>query len=63
MPIKPEILFVDDSRTARAAAKKILSEQYIVDEAKDGKDAWEKLEKNPDYAVVFADIQMPELKP
>ncbi|MDX2477347.1 MAG: response regulator [Gammaproteobacteria bacterium] len=61
MPIKPEILFVDDSRTARAAAKKILSEQYIVDEAKDGKDAWEKLEKNPDYAVVFADIQMPEL--
>ena len=58
---RPEILFVDDSKTARAAAKKILSEQYIVHEAVNGRDAWEKLESNPDYAVVFADIQMPEL--
>lgn len=61
MPNRPEILFVDDSRTARAAAIKILSEQYTVHEAVNGKDAWEKLEQNPDYAVVFADIQMPEL--
>ncbi len=61
MPNRPEILFVDDSKTARAAAKKILSGQYTVHEAVNGKDAWEKLEKNPDYAVVFADIQMPEL--
>ncbi len=61
MPNRPEILFVDDSKTARAAAKKILSEQYTVDEAVNGKDAWEKLENNPDYAVVFADINMPEM--
>ena len=61
MPDRPEILFVDDSKTARAAASKILSEQYIVHQAVNGKDAWEKLENNPDYAVVFADIQMPEL--
>ena len=61
MPNRPEILFVDDSKTARTAAIKILSEQYIVDEAVNGKDAWEKLENNPDYAVVFADINMPEL--
>ena len=61
MPNRPEILFVDDSKTARAAAKKILSNQCVVDEAVNGKDAWEKLEKNPEYAVVFADIQMPEL--
>ncbi|NOQ90675.1 MAG: response regulator, partial [Gammaproteobacteria bacterium] len=58
---RPEILFVDDSKTARAAAKKILSKQYIVHEAANGKEAWEKLENNPDYAVVFADIQMPEM--
>lgn len=58
---RPKILFVDDSKTARATAVKILSKQYTVDEAVNGKDAWEKLEKNPDYAVVFADIQMPEL--
>jgi diguanylate cyclase (GGDEF)-like protein len=58
---RPEILFVDDSKTARAAAHKILSKQYDVDEAVNGKDAWEKIENNPDYAVVFADIQMPEM--
>jgi two-component system, cell cycle response regulator len=58
---RPEILFVDDSQTARATAAKILSKQYTVNQAVNGKDAWEKLEKNPDYAVVFADIQMPEL--
>ncbi len=56
---RPEILFVDDSKTARAAASKILSKQYIVHQAENGKEAWKKLEKNPDFAVVFADIQMP----
>ena len=58
---RPEILFIDDSKTARAAGNKILSKQYAVDEAVNGKDAWEKIENNPDYAVVFADIQMPEM--
>jgi diguanylate cyclase (GGDEF)-like protein len=58
---RPEVLFIDDSNTVRAAAKKILSKQYNVHEAVNGKDAWEKIEANPDYAVVFADIQMPEM--
>ncbi len=58
---RPVILFVDDSKTARKAAEKILSDKYIVHEASNGKDAWELLKKNPDYAVVFADIQMPEM--
>ncbi|MCW8852255.1 MAG: response regulator, partial [Gammaproteobacteria bacterium] len=58
---RPEILFIDDSKTARAAGNKILSKQYAVDEAVNGKDAWKKLENNPDYAVVFVDLQMPEM--
>lgn len=58
---RPEVLFIDDSNTVRAAANKILSKQYTVHEAVNGKDAWEKIEANPDYAVVFADIQMPEI--
>jgi len=58
---RPEILFVDDSKTARKIAQKILSDKYIVHEAVNGKDAWEQIEKNPELAVVFADIQMPEL--
>jgi len=58
---RPEILFVDDSKTVRGVARKVLSEKYIVHEAVNGKDAWQQLEKNPDFAVVFADIQMPEM--
>ena len=58
---RPEVLFIDDSKTVRVAANKILSKQYTVHEAVNGKDAWEKIEANPDYAVVFADIQMPEM--
>ncbi len=58
---RPEILFVDDSKTTRKTAKKILSDKYIVHEAVNGKDAWEQLEKNPEFAVVFADLQMPEM--
>jgi diguanylate cyclase (GGDEF)-like protein len=58
---RPEILFVDDSKTARKTAKNILSDKYVVHEAVNGKEAWDKLEKNPDFAVVFADLQMPEL--
>lgn len=58
---KPEILFVDDSKTVRGVAIKILSEKYTVHEAVNGKDAWEQLEKNPDCAMVLADIQMPEM--
>jgi diguanylate cyclase (GGDEF)-like protein len=55
----PDILFVDDSKTARKTAEKILSNLYIVHEAVNGKDAWEQIEKHPDFAVVFADIEMP----
>ena len=58
---RPEILFVDDSKTIRTAASKTLSGEYTVHEAVNGKDAWEKIEKNPEYALVFADIQMPEM--
>ena len=58
---KPKILFVDDSKTVREVARKVLSEKYTVQQAVNGKDAWEQLEKNPDFAIVFADIQMPEM--
>ncbi len=58
---RPKILFVDDSKTVRGIAKKILSVKYIVYEAANGKEAWEQLESDPEFAVVFADIQMPEM--
>jgi len=58
---RPKILFVDDSKTVRGVAKKILSAKYIVHEAVNGKDAWEQLESYPEFAVVFVDLQMPEM--
>jgi len=58
---KPKILFVDDSRTVRKSAVKILSAEYFVFEASNGKEAWELIQKDHSFDVIFADIQMPEM--
>ncbi len=56
---KGVVLFADDSKTARAAAAKVLQEKYTVIDAPNGDLAWEKIKENPDIAFVFADIHMP----
>ena len=56
---KELILFADDSKTARAAAVKILRSRYRVIEAADGESAWQKIQGNPDIKLVFSDINMP----
>jgi diguanylate cyclase (GGDEF)-like protein len=58
---KPKILFVDDSKTVRISAARILSEDYSVVEASNGKEAWDLVQKGHSYDVIFADIQMPEM--
>lgn len=58
---KPEILVIDDSRVIRKAAAKMLGDGYVVHEAVDGRDGWEKLQQNDAISVVFTDIQMPEV--
>lgn len=59
--IKPKILFVDDSKTVRKSAVKILSEDYSVVEASNGKEACDLIQKDHTFDVIFADIQMPEM--
>jgi diguanylate cyclase (GGDEF)-like protein len=59
--IKPKILFVDDSKTVRKSAVKILSEDYSVVEASNGKEAWDLVQNDHTFDVIFADIQMPEM--
>lgn len=59
--IKPKILFVDDSKTVRKSAAKILSEDYSVVEASNGREAWDLVQKDHTFDVIFADIQMPEM--
>lgn len=58
---KPKILFVDDSNTVRKSAVKILSEDYSVFEASNGKEAWDIIQNDQSFDVIFADIQMPEM--
>ena len=58
---KPKILFIDDSITVRKSAVKILSQDYDVFEACNGKEAWDFIQKDHCFDVIFADIQMPEM--
>jgi len=58
---KPKILFVDDSKTVRKSAEKILSEDYSVVEASNGLEAWDIIQNGPAVDVIFADLQMPEM--
>ena len=58
---KPKILLVDDSKTVRKSAEKILSEDYSVFEASNGKEAWDLVQDDPTFDVIFADLQMPEM--
>lgn len=56
---KNEILFVDDSPTVLAMAKKMLGKDYIVRTASNGEEAWKAVEDNPAISVVFSDLHMP----
>ena len=58
---KPIILFVDDSKTVRKSAAKILSDDYTVLEACNGREAWDIVQLNQTIDVIFADLQMPEM--
>lgn len=52
------ILYVDDSRMMRFAARKALGERYRVLLAVDGLDAVRVLEENEDIAAVITDLRM-----
>jgi PleD family two-component response regulator len=58
---KTKILFVDDSRMVRFAARKCLAGDYDLILAEDGKDALRKLAEHPDVRAVVTDLMMPEL--
>ncbi len=57
------ILIIEDEASIRRVLTKILSEEsdsYIVDEAEDGLQGFEKI-KNNDYDLVLCDIKMPKM--
>ena len=57
----PLLLLVEDSQTTTALLSKYLGHTYRLLHAKDGVQAWEALEKNPDIAIVITDIHMPNM--
>ena len=58
---KPRLLMVDDSRTMRSAASKMLGKHFDVVVAEDGEKGWQKIRSDRQVQVVFTDIAMPEL--
>ena len=57
----PKVLLVEDSQTTTAMLSKYLAQNYQLLHARDGEEAWEVLEKNPDIELVVTDIIMPRL--
>lgn len=55
------VLFVDDSRVMRFAAQRFLRQDFDVEIAQDGHEAWEVLRSDPRIAVVITDLLMPEV--
>jgi PAS domain S-box-containing protein len=59
--MNPKILFVDDEINVLDAIQRSLRNQFIVDTAVGGHEALRKLSASGPYAVVVADMQMPEM--
>ncbi|MBI5782579.1 MAG: diguanylate cyclase [Gammaproteobacteria bacterium] len=57
----PLLLLVEDSQTTTALLSKYLGHGYHLLHAKDGAEAWEILESNPEIALVITDIHMPNM--
>ncbi len=60
---QPKALIIDDSVTVRELFAVTFQEAgYLVEKARDGRDALEKLLENADYDVIFCDIEMPRVE-
>ena len=57
-----KVIVIDDSRTARAQVKNALADAgFDVVEAVDGRDGLAKIEANADAALIFCDVNMPNM--
>ncbi len=58
----PRVLLVDDDPVARAIARALLErDRFRVQEAEDGQEALDILRRDPDFAIVVLDLDMPRL--
>lgn len=61
MSNKTQILIVDDERIHRVLLSELLEDFYDISIAKNGKQALQCIENNPDIDLVLLDIIMPEM--
>lgn len=60
-PAGPRVLLVDDSSAVRERVARVLRDGgYQVEQASDGEDAWDKLQRSS-YALLLTDLEMPRL--
>ncbi|MFO6424514.1 SpoIIE family protein phosphatase [Motilimonas sp. KMU-193] len=60
LPQADKLLLVEDDNTIRALLSAYLSNEYTVDCANDGQQAWQMLQNN-NYLLVLSDIHMPTM--
>lgn len=61
-PPERKVLIIDDSITVRELLSMTFKGAgYVVEQARDGEDAWKKLNSALDVNVIFCDIEMPRL--
>ena len=58
---KLHVLLVDDSDDFREFMTEILSENYIVEQAVNGKEGWDKLQEDTLPDIILSDVMMPEM--
>lgn len=58
---RPRILVVDDSRLIRASFVKFLGEEFDIEQCEDGAQAWDLLQKDQSFNLIFSDLAMPKL--
>ncbi|MDP3499330.1 MAG: response regulator [Myxococcales bacterium] len=57
-----KVLLVDDSPIARATESALVRALgHEVEEAQDGEDAWDRLQRAPAFDLILTDVQMPRL--
>lgn len=57
--MKPSILIVDDQYPIRYGLEKLLSAEYVIYKAYNGKDALAIIRQNSDIDIILTDIMMP----
>lgn len=57
--MQPNILLVDDDERVLAGCQRLLRKQFLIQTAKSGEEALERLKSPIKFAVVVADMQMP----